>query len=177
MRRKKSSVPVELVERVEHALATVAAARERCHEVERAGADLPVRRAASRDLRLAYDAAERLLREAARLAKVDGYHRWQPWRHRLSVLTTARANHLLAEHDEIGLLPWGSVRAVDTGMSGPDVGDLLHGRSRAPGSAAEYGVDVATALGWAPPAPAPAVLVSRREEEPGAPEATYPLAG
>ncbi len=177
MRQRKTSVPVELVERIDHALATVDAARERCHEVERADADLSVRRAASRDLRLAYDAAERLLREATRLAKADGYHRWRPWRHRLSVLTTARANHLLAEHDEIGLLPWGSVRAVDTGMSGPDVGDLLHGRSRAPGSPAEYGVDVATALGWAPPAPAPPVLVSRREEDPGAPEATYPLAG
>ena len=54
--------------------------------------------------------------------------------------------HLLAEQDESGLLPSGSVRAVDTGMSGPDIGDLQHGQSRPPGTPPTYGLDIEALL-------------------------------
>lgn len=177
MRKQKSHVPVELVERIDHADATISEARDRLHLTVRDDADLATRRTASRELRRAYDAAERLLREATTLTKQHSYLEWQSWRHRLSVVTTARANHLLAEHDEIGLLPWCSVRAVDTGMSGPDVGDLLHGHSRPPGHPATYGLDAGAAFGWAPPAPVEMVLTSPRDEDEGVPEEAYPLAG
>jgi hypothetical protein len=64
----------------------------------------------------------------------------------LSRLATARQAHLLAEQQDPGVLPLGSVRAVDTGMSGPAIGELQHGHSKAPGTPPSYGLDMATLL-------------------------------
>ena len=44
------------------------------------------------------------------------------------------------------MLRLGTVRAIDTGMSGPDYGDLLHGESCEPGTPARYGLDLEAVL-------------------------------
>ena len=74
------------------------------------------------------------------------YREWSLWRHRLSSLGIARQVHLFAEQDDSGLLPIGSVRTIDTGMSGPDIGDLQHGHSRAPGTLPTFGLDLEALL-------------------------------
>jgi hypothetical protein len=92
----------------------------------------------------------------------QSHREWSQWRRRLSRLDTARQAHLFAEADDLGVLGLGSVRAIDTGMSGPDIGELQHGRSAAPGSPATYGVDLDALL----TAPAPVLVVRAvREDE------------
>lgn len=152
--RRRPRPPVistELTHQIEHALVTVDTARLELDRATGNGAPLLIRRAAHRNLRHAYDAADALLREATGIAKQRSYREWSLWRSRLSRLDTARQIHLFAELDEAGLLPIGSVRAIDTGMSGPDIGELQHGKSRAPGAPATYGLDIEALLTATPP--------------------------
>lgn len=107
---------------------------------------LDQRRAAHRRLREAYLAADAVLRAATREAKGRSRYEWMQLRTRLSALDTARQQHLMAERDEVPVPPIGSVRAIDTGMSGPAIGFHLHGRSKDPGTPARYGLDVEAAL-------------------------------
>jgi hypothetical protein len=139
-------VPEVLVGQISDALAAVDEARAELARVVAAGAPLRDRRAAYASLGHAFDEADALLREAVALARQRSYRVWGLWRHRLSSLDTARQVHLFAGQDDVGLLPLGSVRAIDTGMSGPDIGDLQHGMSRAPGSPPTYGLDVEALL-------------------------------
>lgn len=151
-RRRRPVVPAELVERIDAALAEVDRAREAEAAVAAAGAPMAERRRSHAEVTRAFDVADALLREATALAKQHSYRAWGAWRHRLSTLGTARQLHLFAERDDPGVLPLGCVRAVDTGMSGPAIGDLLHGRSREPGAAATYGVDLERLMLHGPPA-------------------------
>jgi hypothetical protein len=109
-------------------------------------ASLDERRDAHRLVRLAYTAADRVLRAASREAKAVDRAEWSRLRTRHSALTTARQLHLMRERDDDPVPAVGSVQAVDTGMSGPAIGDLLHGRSKEPGSPARYGLDLEAVL-------------------------------
>ena len=80
------------------------------------------------------------------VAKQRSRHDWAHWRKRLSDLDTRRQIHLIVELDAEGILRTNSVRAIDTGMSGPDIGEMQHGDSMPPGSPATYGVDVEAIL-------------------------------
>jgi hypothetical protein len=147
--RRQPPVPSELVTRIEAALAEVDAARaalEACVD-----ANLVERRAAHARLRQSFTAADVLLRQATQQARGHSYREWSRWRSRLSRLDAAWQRHLFVESDDSGVLPVGSsVRAIDTGMSGPDIGDLQYGKSRPPGTPARYGID-ADALLTRPP--------------------------
>jgi hypothetical protein len=155
MRSRTPAVPLDLQQQITEALAGVARAETRLAGVP-AGAPLPVRRAAHAALTRAYDAADGVLRQATTIAKQHSRREWALWRHRLSGLGTARQIHLIAECDDPSVLQLGTVRAIDTGMSGPDYGDLLHGESREPGALAEYGLDLeALLIGDEPAAAAP----------------------
>ena len=155
-KRKELAIPPELVERTREALAEVDRTRERLDRVLAGTPSRPERRAAHAELRHAFTRADELLREATRIAKHHSRSEWMQWRHRLSRLDTARQIHLFAERDDCGVLPICSVRAIDTGMSGPDIGDLQHGHSREPGAPATYGLDLERVLDevMAPPPPA-----------------------
>ena len=118
--------------RADQRLAAVDDARAEFARVVAAGATHRDRRAAYAGVGHAFDEADARLREAVAIAKQRSYRAWGMWRHRLSTLDTARQVHLFAGQDDIGLLPLGSVRAIDTGMSGPDIGDVQHGMSRVP---------------------------------------------
>jgi len=135
-----------LVDQIDEALTAVDNARAELACVVAERASLRDRRDAHAKVRRAFDEADALLRQATAAARQHSYREWSLWRHRLSSLDTARQIHLLAEQDEPGLLPIGSVRAIDTGMSGPDIGDLQHGQSRAPGSLPTYGLDLEALL-------------------------------
>ncbi|HET7735442.1 MAG TPA: hypothetical protein VFK52_05680 [Nocardioidaceae bacterium] len=136
----------ELDEELKPFLAEIAAARAALVVLTGDDVTLDERRAAHRRLRLAYLAADAALRQATREARTRSRYEWMRMRARLSALDTARQQHLMAERDELPALALGSVRAVDTGMSGPAIGFHLHGRSRAPGTPARYGVDVEAVL-------------------------------
>jgi hypothetical protein len=73
------------------------------------------------------------LREATVVAKTRSRHDWAHWRKRLSDLDTQRQIHLIAEMDAEGILRTNSIRAIDTGMSGPHIGEMQHGDSKRPG--------------------------------------------
>jgi hypothetical protein len=145
-RRRQPAVPALLVGQIEEALSVLDGARAELAHVIAERAPLRERREAHARVRHSFDAADALLRQATALAKQRSYWDWSLWRHRLSSLDNARQIHLFAEQDDFGVLPTGSVRAVDTGMSGPDRGDLQHGRSRAPGTPPAYGLDVEALL-------------------------------
>lgn len=149
-RRKKSPVPAPLVAEIEEALVRVD--RARAHLDRMADAALVERRQAHVALGAAFVTADSLLREATALGRQHSYEEWMRWRHRLSSLGTARQRHLFESADDHGVLPLGCIQAVDTGMSGPSIGDLMHARSREPGAAAAYGVDFEAIL-LAPPEP------------------------
>jgi hypothetical protein len=146
---------MELTAQIELALAAVDTARAELDRATQSAAPLLTRRAAHADVRHAFDVADALLRQATGIAKQHSHREWSQWRSRLSCLDTTRQIHLFAEQDDSGVLPVGSVRAIDTGMSGPDIGDLQHGRSRPAGTPATYGLDL-EALLTAPPAVATA---------------------
>lgn len=139
-------MPKSLIGQIDAAQAAVGDAQAELTRVLAAGAPLPVRRKAHARLRHAFDDADALLRQATALARQRSYGEWSAWRHRLSSLDTARQIHLLAEQDEPGLLPTGSIRALDTGMSGPDIGEMQHGQSRDPGALPTYGLDIEAVL-------------------------------
>jgi hypothetical protein len=154
LRRRHPLVPKSLVDQIDQALTAVDDARAELARVIADQAPLPARREAHARVRHAFDDADALLRQATALARQRSYRGCAEWRHRLSTLDLARQIHLLAEQDEAGLLPIGSVRAVDTGMSGPDIGDLQHGDSRDPGTLPAYGLDL-EALLTTPPGVSP----------------------
>lgn len=145
-RRRQPVVPVELVERIDEAVTAVDDARADLRRVIAGHPELRERRQAYAEVRRAFAQADALLREACRLARQRGYHDWSLWRHRLSSLDVARQIHLFDEQDQPGLLPLGSVRAIDTGMSKPDIGELQHGQSRDPGALPTYGLDLEALL-------------------------------
>lgn len=161
-RRRPPAVPAQLVHEIDEALAAVDTARAHLARARAEQVPLLELRAASAEVRGAFDRADALLRHATGLARQHSYREWSAWRHRLSVLGTARVMHLFAEQDEVGLLPIGSVRAIDTGMSGPAIGDLQHGASRAPGTPPTYGLDF-DALLTGGPATAPPTGADRAE--------------
>ena len=145
-RRTNPPVPDELAARVADALTDVDVARRLLADATRTGAPLGVRRSAHAGLRRAYDEADGLLRQAVQCASQHSYPERSLWRTRLSRLDTARQLHLFAENDDLGVLGMGTVRAFDTGMSGPAIGDLLHGEAAAPGAPAAYGLDMEALL-------------------------------
>lgn len=145
-RHRQPAVPHGLAHEISDALARVDAARGRLDQAVADRSGLGVRRAAHADLSRTYDEADELLREATRAAKDHSYREWSRWRRVLSRLDNARQRHLLTEADQPGLRPSGSVRAIDTGMSGPAIGDHQHGECSPAGKPATYGVDVEAVL-------------------------------
>jgi hypothetical protein len=126
------------LEQVDTAKAILATARH-------TGADPRARHQAHADLRFAYQTADDRLREVTTVLKQRGQHsyvEWSRWRSCLSSLDSERQLHLFDEVDDHTLRPVGSVQAVDTGMSGPAIGELQHGESVPPGTAARYGLDM-----------------------------------
>jgi hypothetical protein len=145
-RRSRPAVSARLSAQIEQALARVDAARRRLDRVICAEPALLVRRQAYADLRAAYLEADVLLREATRTAKGHSHREWSGWRHRLSRLDAARQRHLFQEADDFGVLRIASVRAIDTGMSGPAIGEFQHGECSPADKAATYGVDLEAVL-------------------------------
>jgi len=144
--RRTAALLQELDVELRPLLAEVADARAALLVLTGDDITLDERRAGHRRLRSAYLAADAVLRAATKEAKGRSRHGWMALRTRLSALDTARQLHLMAERDELPVLGIGSVQAVDYGMSGPAIGDHLHGRSRRSGAPARYGVDVEAAL-------------------------------
>jgi hypothetical protein len=174
-RRPKVTVPADLVADADRALAGLDAARARLDEALRAGARLEERRAARAEVTAAFGTADRLLRTITALTRPGPYVEWSRWRHRLSQLDRAKQQHLFAQSDDLPCLRVGSVRAVDTGMSGPFIGELQHGRSRPAGAPATYGLDLEQAL-RTPPAvnTTPAAARPAASPTPSQPEASQP---
>jgi hypothetical protein len=139
-------VPATLVEELEEALGRVDRARAHLDAVRAGHPGLDDLRKAHADLRHAYVAADALLRDATRRARGRSYREWSWWRHRLSLLDAARQRHHFEESDDSGVLPIPSVRVVDTGMSGPAIGEFQHGECSPPGKGATYGLDLEEAL-------------------------------
>jgi hypothetical protein len=160
--RRRPVVPPAVVDQIQDALDRVDRAGTALDAALAAGAPLSVRRQTRALLKLDLEAADGLLRRVALLVRGHSYLDWSTWRHRLSRLDTVRQSLLLADSDDLGVIPPGSIRAIDTGMSGPDIGDLQHGRSRPAGAPATYGLDMDPVLGGsrvvraAPAGPEPA---------------------
>jgi hypothetical protein len=166
--RRSPAVPPALVGQIQEALERVDLAGTALEGALVERAPLPVRRSTRARLRLELETADGLLRRAAGLARHRSYVEWSTWRHRLSRLDTVRQSLLLADHDDLGVIPPASVRAVDTGMSGPAIGDLQHGRSRPAGAAATYGLDMDDVLSVSRDVPAPALAPTPAQPEPQA---------
>jgi hypothetical protein len=126
---------VEALEEVEGRTSAMAEAIVR-------SAPLEQRRALRAGLGEAFERADRLLREAVGLTRGRSQGEWSRWRRRLAVLSTAKQKALFGERDDLVCLRLGAVLAVDTGMSGPAIGELQHGASKPPGAPARYGLDV-----------------------------------
>ena len=169
--RPAVSIPVDLVDEMERTLVALDAARAALQVATSTGAPLPVRRAAHAAVTAAFDAADRPLRQATTLARSGPYLAWRDWRRRLSTLNAAKQRHLFAEMDVVGGLGQGSIQTVDTGMSGPSIGDIQHGETRPPGSPATYGLDMGAVLTPALTAAAEPVL------EPGPDRDPVPVSG
>lgn len=146
--RRQPPVASSLVAEITEALTRVDAARSELDRVLASPAPLPDRRHAHAGLRTAFREADALLRAAVWSARAHSYGEGSRWRQRLSTLDAARQRHLFQEADDSGVLPLNSVRAVDTGMGGPAIGDLMHGKASPAGTPARYGLDVREALGW-----------------------------
>jgi len=132
--------------RVDAALEEVEAAAAELAVLSRDRAPIARRRAAHARLGAAIDAAETALRTAVDAAKGRSLPEWTRWRRRLSRIRTLRQAHLFAERDDLGVLPIAHVRAFDTGMSGPAIGDLLHGAAGPAVAEPRYGLDLGVAL-------------------------------
>ena len=154
MRRRKQNppVPAVLVQQIDAALEAVDAARADLKAVLAAREPLAARRLARTRLDRAFAAADPLLRQAATQTRAaihtrpGAYVTWSQWRRRLSRLDTQWQMHQFAGLDDVACPPIGSIRTIDTGMSGPDIGDLQHGHSREPGTPATYGLDIESVL-------------------------------
>ena len=169
-KRKRPVVPKLLSDQISEALAAVDDAQANLATALADRAPRLERRRAHARVTHAYDEADALLRQATTLAKPHSYREWSLWRHRLSSLGTARQIHLFAELDDSGLLPIGEVRAIDLGMSGPDIGEFQHGESRPPGTPPTYGLDLdavldATDAACSPTADAPQPTFTERADE------------
>ncbi len=175
-RRPSIEVPAALVRDIDLALAALDTARTDLERVRAGAAALPERRAAHARVSAAFEAADRLLRDAAGIARPGPYPAWRTWRHRLSRLDAAKQAHLFAQSDDVACLRPGSVRAVDTGMSGPSIGELQHGASRPPGTAPGYGLDLERALA-AGAAPAELLEAPAEAREPAREPAWEPTLG
>lgn len=145
-RRKPGPVPRQIAEQVEAALAVVEQARRACVTAVVDRAPLEERRRCHAALGAALLEADVQLRQATSLAKARSHHEWSAWRRRLSAVDTLRQQHLFLAQDDAGVPRLGSIRAVDTGMAGPAIGDLMHGDSKEPGTPARYGLDYEVAL-------------------------------
>jgi hypothetical protein len=144
MRTSRPTVPASTELLVEVAFDQIGTAKAALVAARRHG-DRTARRQAHADLRAAYEVADARLREVTTLLKQGGHHsyvEWSRWRARLSRLDLERQVHLFDETDDSAIRPLGSIRAIDTGMSGPAIGDLQHGDSVAPGTPARYGLDM-----------------------------------
>ncbi len=173
-RRPRITVPAELVREADRAATAAAVACTTLDAVLRDHAPLAVRRAARADVAAAFAEADRLLRAAAELTRPGPYHEWRQWRHRLSQLDLAKQRYLFAQSDDLACLEMGTVRAVDTGMSGPSIGELQHGASRPAGAAADYGLDMAAVM--ATPAPAVVPQVAAPPVAAPSPQPVQPIA-
>jgi hypothetical protein len=153
-RRSANPVPKALVEQIEAALARVDEARAERDVAVSEEAPLRARRRLNAALTRAFEVADALLRTATETARQRGctapaFVQWSQWRRRLSRLDTAFQIHLFAESDDLPSLALGEIRAIDTGLSGPSIGDLMHGESRPPMTAPRYGLDMAAVMGTA----------------------------
>lgn len=147
MRKSRApAVPVALTTDIDRALARVADLRLALDRVVTERAPVPERRRAHAELRAAFLEADALLRAATRAAKAHSFREGSRWRHRLSELDSTRQQHLFEESDDRAMMRTGSVRAVDTGMSGPAIGDFLHGECSPAGTPAAYGLDIEAIL-------------------------------
>ena len=142
VRGRRPSISNELLGQIDESLVRVTTARVELERTMSGPVPLPTRRAAHTELRHAFEYADTLLRQATAIAKERSYREWSLWRDRLSRLDAARQMHLFIEQDDSGVLPTGTVRAIDTGMTAPNNGELQHGCSKPPGSPATYGLDV-----------------------------------
>src|SRR5690625_3901954 len=146
VRGRRPKIPSELIEQIDDSLVRVWEARDDVEHVMSGTASLPERRAAHAELRHAFESADALLREATSIARDRSYGEWSLWRERLSRLDAARQMHLFIEQDDSAVLPTGSIRAIDTGMTAPNNGELQHGDSKPPSSPATYGIDLDAVL-------------------------------
>jgi hypothetical protein len=143
--RRTETPSIPQLAAIETALAQVDAAKAILAAARRTGADPRARHQAHAELRAAYQTADDRLREVTTALKRRGqrsYVDWSRWRSRLSSLDSERQLHLFDEVDDHTLRPLGSVRAIDTGMSGPAIGELQHGESVPRGTPARYGLDL-----------------------------------
>lgn len=161
-RSPRRPVPAELVTRIDEALQKVDSARDRARMAACRGAALAWRREADAALDHAYLEADRLLREATRLARAHSYHAWMEWRSMLSWLDQRHQEQLFAVADRPAMLRLGSVRAVDSGMTKPLIGEMAHGASKPAGAPAEYGLDLEAVLKATDALPSPEEQLARR---------------
>ncbi|HET7386893.1 MAG TPA: hypothetical protein VFJ19_09560 [Nocardioidaceae bacterium] len=140
-RTRAPELPVDLADRIDAALEEARKARSSLGQVLAAPAPLDARRTAHADLRAAIGQADGLLRDATANARQRSYFQWCYWRGRLSVLTTLRQRDLFEESDDKGARRICSIRAIDTGMGGPAIGEMQHGESRPQGAPAAYEQD------------------------------------
>ena len=161
-RSPRRPVPADLATRIDEALHRVDSAHERARMAAGRGAALAWRREADAALEHAYLEADRLLREATRLARAHSFHAWMEWRSRLSSLDERRQQQLFAVADRPAMLRLGSVRAVDSGMTKPLIGEMAHGASKPAGAPAEYGLDLEAVLRATDALPSPEEQLARR---------------
>jgi len=160
-RRRNRGVPEQLVQQIDEALAAVDAASDRVRSTRAAGSSIGERQRAERELRAAFAAADTLLRKAVSAVRGEKFPVRSYWRDRLSRLDAARQQQLFAEQDDVGVLNVGSLQTIDYGMTGPDLGDRLHGAAVPRGTPARIGVDMAAAL--SPVESAPTMLPAGRQ--------------
>lgn len=144
---RRPAVPQELVARAREALSQVE--RARIHAEQAAGSSgvaLAWRREADASLDRAFQQADAVLREATRTARRHSYRAWMRWRSQLSWLDQQRQQHLFAVADRPALLQLGSIRAIDSGMTKPLIGEMAHGASKPAGAPARYGIDLEEVL-------------------------------
>lgn len=144
--QRPDPVPSELASRIDDALRAVESAHEHARMAAGRGVALAWRREADAELDRAYLEADRLLREATRMAREHSYHAWMDWRTKLSWLDQRHQEQLFAVADRPARLQLGSVRAVDSGMTKPLIGEMAHGASKPAGAPARYGLDVEAVL-------------------------------
>lgn len=146
-RRERSPVPTALEGQITEALEAVDRARAQFDAVRALQEPLAERQRARAELKMAFDSADQLLRRAVSLVRSEASGPWQgsfvtwsKWRNILSRLDAQRQAYMFAVTDDLGVLPVGSVRAVDYGMAGPAIGDIQHRHTRPPGTPARIGV-------------------------------------